>query len=88
VQRALSLLGIGILSRILIFIALVADHWGENENAFFATPDEAAKRSPSAVSSDVSSVWLLPRNQHDVAETSCHRPDYVNSPLRACFPFP
>jgi hypothetical protein len=28
------------------------------------------------------------RNEHDVAETSCHRPDYVNSPLRACSPFP
>ena len=25
---------------------------------------------------------------HIVAETSCHRPDYVNSPLRACSPFP
>ena len=28
----------------------------------------AAKRSPSAVSGDVSSVGLLPRNEHDVAE--------------------
>jgi hypothetical protein len=46
----------------------IADHWSENENAFFTTPDEATKRSPSAVSGNVSSVWLLPRNQHDVAE--------------------
>jgi hypothetical protein len=27
----------------LFFIALVGDHWGENENAFLATSDEAAK---------------------------------------------
>ena len=55
-------------SRVLFFVALVADHWGENENAFFATPDEAAKRVPSAKSGNVGGVWLLPRNQHDVAE--------------------
>src|ERR1019366_10272531 len=54
VQRALSLLGVGILFRVLVFVAFVANHWGENENAFFATPDEAAKRSPSAVSGNVS----------------------------------
>ena len=65
-----------------------SDHRSENENAFFSTPDEAAKRSPSPVSGNVSSIWLLPRNEHDVAEASCHRPDYVNSPLRDCSPFP
>jgi hypothetical protein len=65
----LSLLAIGVLFRALFFIALVPDHRGENENAFLATPDEAAKRSPSAESGNVSSVWFLPRNQHDVAET-------------------
>jgi hypothetical protein len=48
VQGTLSLLGIGILFRVVLFIALVADHWGENEDALFATPDEAAKRVPSA----------------------------------------
>src|SRR5450631_3730209 len=31
VQSALSLLGIGVLFRALFFIALVANHWGENE---------------------------------------------------------
>ena len=52
VQRALSLIRVGILLRLisLILFAFVADHRSENENAFFATPDEAAKRSPSAVS--------------------------------------
>src|SRR5580658_4314361 len=40
VQGALSLLSIGILFCVLIFIAFVADHRSENENAFFATPDE------------------------------------------------
>jgi hypothetical protein len=39
------------------FVAFVADHRGENENAFFATPDEAAKRVPSAKSSNV--AWRL-----------------------------
>src|SRR5580698_1247330 len=34
----------------------VANHRSENQNALFATPDEAAKRSPSAVSGNVSSV--------------------------------
>src|ERR1700723_1354696 len=68
VQGTVSLFSIGILFCVLIFSALIADHWGEDENAFFATPDEAAKRSPSAVSGNVSSVWLLPRNEHDVAE--------------------
>src|SRR5580704_3908049 len=68
VQGTLSSFSIGILFCVLIIRALIADHWGENENAFFTTPDEAAKRSPSAVSGHVSSVWLLPRNQHDVAE--------------------
>jgi hypothetical protein len=51
-----------------ILRASSSNHWGENENAFFTTPDEAAKRSPSAVSGNVNSVWLLPRNEHDVAE--------------------
>jgi hypothetical protein len=55
----MSLLGIGILFRILFFIALVADHWGENEDALFATPDEAAKRVPSAKSCNVCGIWLL-----------------------------
>src|ERR1700674_1538739 len=50
VQSALSLLRIGILFRTLLFIAPVADHWRENENSLFATPDEAAKRVPSAES--------------------------------------
>src|SRR5271165_4882481 len=51
-----------------ILRTLSSDHWSENENAFFSTPDEAAKRSPSAVSGNVSSIWLLSRNEHDVAE--------------------
>jgi hypothetical protein len=46
-----------------------SDHRSENENAFFSTPDEAAKRSPSAVFGNVSSFWLLPLNEHDVAES-------------------
>src|SRR5580700_779528 len=45
-----------------------SDHRSENENAFFSTPDEAAKRSPSTISGNVRSIWLLPRNEHDVAE--------------------
>src|SRR5208283_5834048 len=88
VQIALSLIGIGVLFCALFFVALVADHWSENENAFFAPSDEAAKRSPSAEPGDVGGIWPLPRDEHDVAEASCHRPDYVNSPLRACSPFP
>ena len=46
VQGTLSLLGVYILFRILIFIVLafVTDHRRENENTFFATPDEAAKQ--------------------------------------------
>src|ERR1022692_2442906 len=59
----------GILFGILFFTALVADHWGENEDAFFATPDEAAKRVPSAESCNVCGIGFLPCNQHDVAET-------------------
>jgi hypothetical protein len=51
--------GVCDLHHALVLVAFIADHWGENENAFFGTPDEAAMRSPSAVSSDVSSVWLL-----------------------------
>ena len=36
--------------------ALLADHWGQHENAFFATLDEAAKRIPRAVSGNVAGV--------------------------------
>src|ERR1700693_2001092 len=70
VQRALRLIRVGILLRLLslILFAFVSDHRSENENAFFATPDEAAKRSRSAVSCNVRGIGLLPRNQHDVAE--------------------
>src|ERR1700733_9786012 len=67
VQRALSLLRVGSLLRLILF-AFVSHHRSENENAFFATPDEAAKRSPSAVSCNVRGIGLLPRNEHDVAE--------------------
>jgi hypothetical protein len=65
VQGSESLLRVGILFRTLsvILLALVTDHRSKNENAFFATPDEAAKRSPSAVSGNVGGVWLL-RSTH------------------------
>ena len=79
VQRGLSFLGIRVRFRILIFLALVADHRSENENTFFATPDEAAKRVPSAESCNVGGIGFLPRNQHDVAEAVVaklgHRPE-------------
>src|ERR1700721_4056575 len=66
VQRALSLIRVGILLRLLslILFAFVTDHRSENENAFFATPDEAAKRCPSAESCNVRGIGLLPRNEH------------------------
>src|SRR5580700_1522683 len=56
VQRALSLLGILVRFRILILLALVANHWSENKNAFLSAPDEAAKRVPSADSRDVGGI--------------------------------
>src|SRR5580700_9895425 len=51
-----------------VLCASSSHHRGENENAFFSPFNEAAKRSPSAVSGNVSSIWPLPRNEHDVAE--------------------
>jgi hypothetical protein len=47
-------------------LTTVADHWSQNENALFATPDEAAKRVPSAKSGNVGRIRFLPRNQHNV----------------------
>jgi hypothetical protein len=58
---------------------VVADHRGKNQNAFLASFHEAAKRVPCADACDVSCLWFLPSNQHDVAKASCHRLDYVDS---------
>ena len=70
VQRPLTLSCCLFTSLVVRYILRISfsDHRGENENAFFSTPDEAAKRSPSAVSGNVRGIWLLPRNEHDVAE--------------------
>src|SRR5271165_2876540 len=90
VQRPLTLRGC-VFTRLVgryILRASFSDHRGENENAFFSPFDEAAKRVPCPKSGNVGSIGLLTRDKHDVAEASCHRPDYVNSPLRACSPFP
>jgi hypothetical protein len=80
---------IGILGGGVFFLAaLLADHGSQNEDAFFAALDEAAKRVPSSNPGDVSGLGLLACDEQDVAKASCHRSDYVNSPLRVCSPLP
>src|SRR5208282_929793 len=51
-----------------ILRASFSDHRGENENAFFSSFNEAAKRVPCPKSSNVGSIGLLTRDEHDVAE--------------------
>src|ERR1700687_5731288 len=45
-----------------------SDHRGENENAFFSSFNEAAKRVPCTKSGNVGGIRLLACDEHDVAE--------------------
>src|ERR1700735_3876664 len=69
VQPGLILFGVFGLCFAGPILTTVADHWSQNENALSATPDEAAKRVPSADSGNVSRIRLLPRNEHNVSKT-------------------
>jgi hypothetical protein len=55
----LNFLGVCVPLRAVIVFALAADHRSQNENAFLATPNEAAKRVPSAKSCNVGGIGLL-----------------------------
>src|SRR5208282_4814020 len=71
----------------------VADHRGKNQDAFFASFDEAAKRVPCTDTCDVSCLWFLPSDQHDVAKAVVMKPghrveilgqDFTLSRLQSC----
>jgi len=59
------------------FFATLADHWGENENAFFSSFYEAAKRVPCPKPSNIGGVGLLACDEHYVAKA-------VSVELRHC----
>src|SRR6202790_4666194 len=70
VQRPLTFRGC-VFTRFVgryILRASSSDHWGENENPFFASFNEAAKRVPCPKSGNVGSIGLLACDEHDVAE--------------------
>src|ERR1700678_915374 len=70
VQRPLPL-SCCVLTRLVgryILRASSSDHRGENENAFFSSFNEAAKRVPCPKTGNVGSIGLLARDEHDVAE--------------------
>src|ERR1700678_980703 len=70
VQRPLTF-SCCVLTRLVgryILRASSSDHRSENENAFFSPFNEAAKRVPCPKSGNVSSIGLLPCDEHDVAE--------------------
>ena len=76
-QGGLGALGILGRLRTFVLVALLADHRGENENAFFSPFNEAAKRVPGAKSGNVAGVGFLPGNQHHIAEGIGIDRDYI-----------
>jgi hypothetical protein len=69
IQPGLILFGVFGLFFSGTILTTVADHWSQNKNALFATPDEAAKRVPSAKSCNMARIRFLPGNQHNVPKT-------------------
>jgi len=59
VQAGLAVALFGFLGCTVFFGALLADHRGENENAFFSSFNEAAKRVPCTKSGKVGGIGLL-----------------------------
>jgi len=79
VKPRLAVFLIGILGGgFFVSPALLADHGSQNEDAFFAAFDEAAKRVPRANSGDVGGLGLLACDEQDVAKALCDASKYVS----------
>jgi hypothetical protein len=75
-----------ILAAAPLFAQTVAVGTCQPNKTSFPKIQQALNATPPGATIDVC-PGLYPE-QILVYQASCHRPDYVNSPLRACSPFP